>query len=367
MKSSWPEVGQDMYDARRSRLIEQLDGASMLVSNLVNVQYLTGFTGSNAFLVANDSGTTLLTDGRYTEQAATECPDLPLLIRPVDSTMLNLIAGALKDQRIADCKIESESITRALWRDLVEAAKGEVNFLDSSGIVENLRAIKDDLELQRIRKSVAINEQILLDTLQAFDDGWTERDFAAHLEREIRGHGGDGFSFDPIVAAGPSSALPHYHASDPTIRDHDFVLVDWGTSFLGYASDLTRMVAIGEVPDEIRKIHSIVSDAKQAAIETIRDGVELQEVDQAARQLIADAGYGEQFNHGLGHGFGLEIHETPFLSPAFEGQLRAGMVITIEPGIYLPGLGGVRLEDDLLVTADGYEKLNSLPDDFLLL
>lgn len=339
----------------------------MLVSNLVNVKYLTGFTGSNAFLLANESGATLLTDGRYTEQAASECPELPLRIRPVDSTMLTLIIESLKAQKVSDCKIESESMTRGLWRDLVEGAKGEVNFLDSSGIVENLRAIKDDLELQNIRKSVAINEQIFLDTLRAFESDWSEQDFAENLEREIRGHGGDGFSFDPIVGAGPSSALPHYHTGEAIITDHAFALVDWGTSWQGYASDLTRMVAVADVPEEIKKIHAIVSDAKQAAMEVIRDGVQLREVDQAARQLIADAGYGERFNHGLGHGFGLEIHETPYMSPAFEGQLKAGMVITIEPGIYLPGMGGVRLEDDFLVTANGCEKLSSLPDDFLTL
>jgi Xaa-Pro aminopeptidase len=151
------------------------------------------------------------------------------------------------------------------------------------------------------------------------------------------------------------------------IADFDFFLLDWGTSYRGYASDLTRMIARGAILKKITEIHGIVANAKQAALEAVKDGVELKSVDSAARNLIAEAGYAEQFNHGLGHGFGLEIHETPFLSPAYQGVLKAGMVITIEPGIYLPEIGGVRLEDDILVTANGYERLNALPDAFFSL
>ena len=357
----------EIYSSRRKRLLGALDGASILVSNLVNVRYLTGFTGSNAFLLANDSTMLLLTDGRYVEQAATECPDLESRIRPVDSTMLSLVVEALLDHNVSECLIEAKSMSRALWRDLVKAGTEKVSFEDSSDIVETLRTIKDETELHRIRRSVAINEESLLATVAAFSDSWSELDFAWQLEREIRQRGGSGFSFDAIVAAGPASALPHYHPGNARLSEHDFVLVDWGTSWEGYASDLTRVIALGDVPEKIRNIHEVVSAAKQAAIDRIHDGVELRTVDDAARQLIADAGYGDFFNHGLGHGFGLEIHETPFMSPAFEGQLRAGMVITIEPGIYLPGVGGVRLEDDFLVTSDGCEKLNTLPDDFLTL
>ena len=358
---------RELFVQRRSRLVQQLAGSSMLVSNLVNVRYLTGFTGSNAFLLVNEDVTLLLTDGRYVEQAATECPDLPTAIRPVDSTMLALVADALKDNGVDNCLVEADSMSRALWRDLVAAAKDETKFEDSSGVVENLRAVKDSHELELIRRSIAINEDALKATLASYSSSWTELDFSWRLESEIRQRGGEGFSFDAIVAAGPSSALPHYHPSSALIADHALLLVDWGTSFQGYASDLSRVVAVGEVPEEIRTIHKIVADAKQAAMDTVCDGVELGVVDSAARKLIADAGYGDYYNHGLGHGFGLEIHETPFMSPAFKGQLKSGMVITIEPGIYLPQVGGVRLEDDILVTADGYERLNSLRDDFLTL
>jgi Xaa-Pro aminopeptidase len=203
--------------------------------------------------------------------------------------------------------------------------------------------------------------------LNAYESSWSELEFSWHLEREILSRGGTGFSFDAIVAAGPSSALPHYHPSGALIAEHGMLLVDWGTTFEGYASDLTRVASFEEVPKKIQEIHKVVSDAKQAAIETVCDGVEIREVDSAARKLIDDAGYGDYFNHGLGHGFGLEIHETPFLSPAYSGNLSAGMVITIEPGIYLPGIGGVRLEDDVLVTKDGCERLNLMPDDFLIM
>ncbi len=339
----------------------------MLVSNLVNIRYLTGFTGSNAFLLISDSTTLFLTDGRYVEQVATECPGLATWIRPVESSMLALVATAIKDIKVPQCRIEADSMTRALWRDLVQEVGDDVELLDSSGVIEQLRAIKDEYELELIRQSVAINEQALNATLAAYTSAWSELEFSWHLEREIRSRGGSGFSFDAIVAAGPASALPHYHPSNALISDHPLLLVDWGSSFQGYASDLTRVVAVDQVPPEVLEIHKVVSDAKQAAIETLRDGFDLRTVDSAARNLIADAGYGEYFNHGLGHGFGLEIHETPFLSPAFDGHLSTGMVITIEPGIYLPGIGGVRLEDDVLITANGCERLNTMPDCFLSL
>ena len=361
------QLDRELFSQRRNRLIQQLAGSSMLVSNLVNVRYLTGFTGSNAFLVINDAVTLLLTDGRYVEQVAAECPDLQTAIRPVDSTMLALVSDALRNNGIKKCLIEADSMSRALWRDLVDAAESETEFEDSSGVVEQLRAVKDSHELELIRRSIAINEESLKATLASYSSTWTELEFSWRLESEIRQRGGDGFSFDAIVAAGPSSALPHYHPTRTLIADHALLLVDWGTSFHGYASDLSRVVAVSEVPEEIRTIHKIVADAKQAAMDTVRDGVELGVVDSAARNLIADAGYGDFYNHGLGHGFGLEIHETPFMSPAFKGQLKTGMVITIEPGIYLPQVGGVRLEDDILVTSDGYERLNSLGDDFLTL
>ena len=362
-----PVPDRKTFASRRQRLIGQLGGGSILVSNLVNVRYLTGFSGSNAFLLINDSNTLLLTDGRYVDQVATECPDLNTRIRDVDSTMLVLVADALKDMGVKQCQIESDSMSRALWRDLSEATKNETELQDSSGVIENLRAIKDDVELDLIRRSVAINEAALQATLANYPSAWTELEFTWNLESEIRQRGGEGFSFDAIVAAGPSSAMPHYHPGSAVIAEHSLLLVDWGTSFQGYASDITRVVAIGEVSDEIRTIHQVVSDAKQAAMDAVCDGAELTAVDTAARKLIADAGYGDHFNHGLGHGFGLEIHETPFMSPAFTGQLKAGMVITIEPGIYIPQIGGVRLEDDILVTADGYERLNLLADDFLTL
>ena len=361
------DFSPSVFAARRERLTDLLAGRALLVSNLVNVRYLTGFSGSNGFLLFSGSEVQLLTDGRYTTQVAQECPQVPAVIRAVDGTMHQLIAEAFSDFGLKECLIESGSMTVAMWRELEKSIGQGVALVDSSNLVENLRAIKDDIELDLIRCSVRINEQSLLATIENASPSWSELQFARHLEQEIRQRAGDGFSFDPIVAAGPSSALPHYHAGQPTLGDHDFSLVDWGSSYRGYASDLTRMLAIGPVPAQIKEIHSIVSAAKQAAAAEVRAGAELKSIDEAARNSIAEAGYGEFFNHGTGHGFGLEIHETPFLSPGREGELKTGMVITIEPGIYLPELGGVRLEDDYLVTATGSERLSTLSDDFLSL
>jgi Xaa-Pro aminopeptidase len=351
------------HELRRQNLIEKIDGTPFLVSNLVNIRYLTGFTGSNAFLLISDTDAVLLTDGRYTEQCSSECPDLKTQIRPVDSTMLNLVSDAVNKIVASRILIESDSMTRAFWRDLVATAPA-TEFADSSGLVESLRAVKDDHELGLIRKSIKINEEAFQATLASCQTSWSELEFSWELEKEIRQRGGIGFSFDPIVAVGKSSALPHYHAGAAKIQDHPLVLVDWGTSFESYASDLTRVIASGKVANEIAQIRQIVADAKAAACDAVKDGAEIQAVDSAARNLISEAGYGDQFNHGLGHGFGLEIHEPPFISPAYDGTLRAGMVITIEPGIYLPGIGGIRLEDDILVTETGFERLNELPDDF---
>lgn len=358
------------YSARRERAWQAAEKLSepngcLLVSNLVNIRYLTGFSGSSAFLLLAPGREILLTDGRYVDQVASECPDLETEIRPVDSTMQILVAESMKRLDCGRCLIESDAMTRTFYRQLESSLGGDVELIDSSGLIENLRSIKDDAELALIRKAVEINEAALQATLAKIDRDWTELNFARQLEHQIRELGGDGFAFDAIVAAGPASALPHYHPGDTRIFDHDFFLVDWGSDFKSYASDLTRMVCVGAVPPKIAEIHEIVAQAKQAAAEALRPGAELKAVDSAARSVIAAAGYEAQFNHGLGHSFGLEIHESPFMSPAFEGTFSAGTAVTIEPGIYLAGIGGVRLEDDFLVTQNGCEKLNHLPDDFL--
>ena len=205
---------REVFAKRRQRLVGQLDGQSLLVSNLVNVRYLTGFTGSNAFLLISESVEILLTDGRYVQQVAVESPDLETRIRSVDSTMIALIAEALNESNVTTCQVESDSMSRALWRDLGEVTSGQTELLDSSGQVEQLRALKDDYELSLIRRSVAINEEALQATLEKYSTSWTELEFSWQLEREIRQRGGSGFSFEPIVAAGPSSALPHYHPTD---------------------------------------------------------------------------------------------------------------------------------------------------------
>ena len=337
--------------------------AGFLVSNPVNVRYLSGFTGSNGFLAFDASGCTLLTDGRYTTQAATECPDLSVRIRPLESSMLELIAETLRDSPSGAWLIESSHVSREFHRDLAGAIEKN-QLLDSKLIVENLRQRKDEQEILLIRKSIEINQAAAIATLKSFESSWSEKQFSWELERNIRELGGDGFSFAPIVAAGPSSAMPHYRPSGNPCNSYGFMLLDWGSNFHGYASDITRMVAFAEIPDSIKQIHSVVADAKQAAIEAVKDGADLKDVDTAARGLIKAAGFGDQFNHGLGHGFGLEIHESPFISPAFDGQLSSGMVITIEPGIYLPEIGGVRLEDDILVTDDGCVVLSDLSNDF---
>lgn len=351
------------YPTRRDNLrllLRNQTCQNFLVTNITNVGYLTGFSGSSAYLLVTPQEEILLSDGRYTEQIASECPDLEVEIRPVDSTMMKLLVDVLKKTAINKIQIESDSITRAFSNQL-DTELPDVELFDSQGVISTLRAIKDNFEIETIKRSIEINEQVFTHLVDNLSADQTEKQLGHQLESQMRMRGAEKCSFEPIVAAGPSSALAHYHGRDVAIGEHEFLLLDWGTQFNGYASDLTRMIFWGQPHEKMAEIYTIVLAAQTAAIEAIRDGAELTHIDHAARSVIASAGYADQFNHGLGHGIGLEIHEQPFLSPAFEGKVAAGMVITIEPGIYLPGIGGVRIEDDVLVTESGFEVLSRLP------
>ena len=334
---------------------------AMLVTGEINVTYLSGFTGDSSFLFLTPKQVVLISDSRYTTQIEEECPDLATHIRDATSTRLASVAKVCKSHKVKSLGIESSHVTKALYDQLDDECGCEL--VATEGWVESLRMIKDKTEIKKIRESIRVNEKAF-DVIRAQMTGdQTEREIAHNLEHQIRKFGGSRCAFNPIVGVGPRSALPHGHPSSMRIEESGFVLIDWGAMVDGYASDLTRVLVTAKIPPKIRKIYEIVLSAQLAAIAKIRPGVSFKAVDAVARKIIDKAGFGKKFGHGLGHGFGLQIHESPFVNPIREGAFEQNMVVTVEPGIYLPGIGGVRIEDDVLVTKDGCEVLSSMPKD----
>ncbi len=341
---------------------EESDTANLLVTSLPNIRYLTGFTGSSAAFLVSPDDCVIISDGRYTQQLSIECPGIDAFIRPMGETMNKSITDTMKGRFNGDFLFEQSTIAHNQWLELAESFNGKL--IGCKNIVEDLRAIKDEIEIELIRKSVAINQTVFQEVCQWINAGTTERDVAAEIEYRGRKHGADGCSFEPIVAVGANSALAHYRPGNVKLNESPFTLIDWGLNYQGYASDLTRNLITGPVPKQYEEIYNITLQAQQAAIEAIKPAMEIRDLDTVARDVIADAGYGPQFSHSLGHGIGLEIHEGPGLSGRSTGVLKEGMVITIEPGIYIPAMGGVRIEDDVLVTASGYDVISDVPKAF---
>ncbi|MEM9588993.1 MAG: M24 family metallopeptidase, partial [Planctomycetota bacterium] len=263
--------------------------------------------------------------------------------------------------RSATLGFEQDKLSFAVYRTLVDAVDAEVKWEGKSDIVESLRVIKDAGEIDRIRASIAVAERGFRSMVAKLTGKWTELQVAHELESIMRGLGASGVSFEPIVGAEPYGALCHYRPGPVSLSDTKSLLIDWGAFLDGYASDLTRTLSTHQPGGKFSTAYEIVLQAQLTAIEAIRPGIATSEVDQAARQVIESAGLGDAFKHGLGHGIGLEIHESPRLSAISSEILREGMVVTVEPGVYFEGEFGIRIEDDVLVTAEGCEVLSSLP------
>lgn len=342
------------HGLRRARLTERLSELgvdSFLVTRLPNVRYLTGFTGSNAQLLVAVGNAVVFTDGRYEEQAAREAPDLDRVIYLDGFPPLEEPVAALGSSAMG---FEADGVTYRFAERLRERLEG-VELVPVSQEVERLRLVKDPEELELIARAqqatdVAFERVVLGGGLR---EGVTEREAAFALEFEMRRAGADDRSFDTIVAFGENAAEPHHEPSLRPLRRGDVVKCDFGALVDGYHTDMTRTVAFGDPGDELRRVRDLVARAQEAGIEALRPGVPVAEVDAAARGVIEDAGHGRHFPHGLGHGVGLEIHEEPRLRRDGTDEVPEGAVVTIEPGVYIPGLGGVRIEDVVEVTADG--------------
>ena len=351
-----------MEVATRSERLRESVGAAgldgLLVSNLTNIRYLTGFTGSSGLLLLSGTGLLLLTDGRYGEQATAQ-----LAAAGVDATIevsasqREPLSAAVSAAGIARLGLEATAVTWADQRDYAATWFPTVELVATDGLVEAQRVVKDDGEVDRIATAAAIADSAFAQVRHMLGEGPTEAEFAIELDMAMRRLGAEGVSFETIVASGPSAALPHHRPDDRRVRDGDLVVVDFGALLDGYHSDMTRTVMIGEPTAVGQRMYDVVLQAQAAGVAAVSAGVAAAEVDSAARAVIDAAGWADAFLHGTGHGIGLDIHEEPRVGQRSTARLVDRCVVTVEPGVYLPDHGGVRIEDTVLVTADGCRPL----------
>ena len=339
---------------RLMRLVARKGAGAFLVTKAENVRYLSGFTGEDSWLVLAPRRRILIADSRFTEEAALSSPGWEVVKRK--GGMAAEAAGVLRHIR-AKAAFEAANVTVETHKALLRRLGRRRRLVATGGLVESLRTLKDEAEIAYIRKAIAAAERGFKAALGGLRKGADESSFAADLERAMRMEGADGAAFPTIAACEPKSSLPHAKPGHKRLSESGTLLVDWGARVGGYNSDLTRVIAWGKVTPDIRRMWGVVRAAQAAALRIVRPGVPAARVDAAARKVISQAGFGKCFGHGLGHGVGLEVHEGPTLSPKSKAILKAGMVVTIEPGIYLPGVGGVRVEDMVLVTRRGAEVL----------
>lgn len=358
-RRAWPpHLKQRLRQLRGKLRDHELD--AMLVCDPHDIRYLTGFSGEDSWALLTRGTVVILSDSRFEEELSKICPQARAVIRK--RPLSKELADAVRRSRIEKLAIQSEHLTLAQRKAIVKEL-GASTLKPVSGWLTEQRAAKDPTEVRAIRRAISIQEEAYEQTLGGIEPGMTEREVAALLEYNMRTAGADGTGFPTIVAAGTNASIPHYLPGDAKVKKNDVLLIDFGAQRDGYCGDLTRVVAFGRMPRRMREVYQLVREAQQAAIEAIGPGKSLKEVDAVARDIIEAGGYGDRFGHGLGHGMGLEVHEEPRLSPRAEGELKPGHVVTVEPGIYLPGVGGVRIEDDVLVTERGHRTLSALPSD----
>jgi len=355
----WPEHLKVRVDRLRGKMSHASVDA-LLVNYPPDIRYLTGFSGEDSWALITRHGVIIFSDRRFEEELAVHAPHARAIMRK--KSLSEELGKLVRSQKLRRIGFQAEHMTVAGRKSILKHIPARRLRETSRWVIEQ-RSVKDLTEMPPLRRAIDIQQRALMQTLPQIRPGMTEKQVCALLEFTMRNLGADGPSFATIIAAGANSSVPHYRPGDVKIRPRSPILIDFGAVYRGYHSDMTRVIAIGGFPKKIAEIYNIVREAQLAGIEAIRPGARLKDVDAAARQVIKKAGYGKQFGHSLGHGIGLEIHEEPRLSHLSEGQLQPGQVVTVEPGIYLPGVGGVRLEDDVLVTERGYRNLCSLPTD----
>jgi Xaa-Pro aminopeptidase len=341
-------VNHRINNIKKSLDLKKLD--AMLFTNLLNIRYLAGYSGSSGMLLVNSRGADFLTDFRYQEQSAKE----------VKGARINIIANSLLEEltslpafvKAKKIGIEEQSLSYAQFLQLQKLAPRK-KLIPVSGMAEDLRQVKTSDEIQKIARAARIADQAFARMIKFIKPGLTERMIAAQLDHTLKLLGSTNPSFDSIVGSGPNGALPHAQPGERKVRKGDFIVLDFGAIYQGYHSDMTRTVCLGRPTEKHLKIYDIVTQAQAAGLKAVRAGVKGREADQAARKIINDAGYGKYYGHGLGHGVGLAVHEAPGVGMKSENPLPENSVVTVEPGIYLPGWGGVRIEDLVVVAKVG--------------
>lgn len=339
-----------------------IDG--LLITSSYNRRYMTGFTGTAGVVVISEDKAVFITDFRYSEQAAKEVEGFEIVQHT--GPIIEEVANQVEKLGIKRLGFEQDSLTFQLFSSYKEALKSS-EFIPVSGAVEKLRLIKSPAEIKILKEAAEIADAAYKHILTYIKPGLKEIDVANELEFFMRKNGAVSSSFDIIVASGYRSALPHGVASEKEIEKGDFVTLDFGAYYKGYCSDITRTFAVGEPSDELKKIYSIVLEAQLRGMNGIKPGLTGKQADALTRDYIKEQGYGEYFGHSTGHGLGMEVHEGPALSFKSDTVLEQGMVVTVEPGIYVAGLGGVRIEDDTVITEKGNESLTHSPKDLIIL
>ena len=340
---------------------ENLD--AILISNLSNIFYFSNFTGTNATLLICEDEKYLITDFRYEQQAKISSPDFTILLTDDDNSLEVLVNKIKKKKKIQTIALEGDYISRNSWLHYEKTLTARLSSIN----IDHLRSVKTESEVELIKKSISIAEKAFELTLEKVQEGVSEKYLARYLEYKMFELGAESIAFNTIVASGIRGALPHGVASDKLIQNNELITFDWGCKYKGYCSDITRTVALGNVDEKLMDIYNTVHEANQLGIETVKAGMLGQEVDDVVRTFIYDKGYKGKFGHGLGHSFGVDIHEDPRLRSDDFSRLEVGNIVTIEPGIYVEGLGGVRIEDDILLTEDGYEVLTTLSKELIIL
>ena len=352
---------QSKYQDRRGQIKEAcnfLNADAFLVSSLVNVRYLSGFTGSNGLLLISGDNDFLFTDSRYIEQGREEtCDQITVSL----TSGFSAIEEVSRLYSLTNVAFESDHLTYSEFTGMEKLLKPRVNLISAKGVVEKIRSVKDNDEVDLIRRAASLADDAVTLAIQESKPGKSEFEIAWVIEKFLRENGADGVAFDTIVATGANSAKPHHRAGSTIIKAGDPLVIDMGALLNGYRSDITRTILVEGEDEKFRCVYEVVLEAQITAIEAARQGVIAKELDLVAREVIANHGFGQNFSHGLGHGVGLDVHEMPMVVPSSDHILEEGMIFTVEPGIYLPGWGGVRIEDMVLLEEAEVSLLTNAP------
>lgn len=348
---------------RLRKAMEKVDVDGFLITSTYNRRYMTNFTGTAGVVLISLKEAKFITDFRYVEQASKQAEGYEIVQHK--GTVIEEIGKQVKEMKIEKLGFEQEYVTFALYKQYETTVNAQL--IPVSGIIENLRLIKTPSEIKILKEAADIADRAFTHILNFIRPGITEFDVSNELEFFMRKEGATSSSFDTIVASGIRSALPHGVATDKMIETGDLVTLDYGAYYKGYVSDITRTVAVGKPSEELIKIYDIVLEAQLSGMAGIKSGMTGKQADAITRNVIVEKGYGEYFGHSTGHGIGLEVHEGPALSIRSDLILQPGMAVTVEPGIYLPGVGGVRIEDDTIITIDGNEALTHSKKELIIL